>query len=121
MRLEVKKRDRTLFAEFAGEIDLRETERIRQEVGHYLTADRVDHLVFDFSGVGFIDSSGLGCILSCYRTMRETGGRVSIVGASPAVEKVLLFSGIPKIIPLYRDIAEFSKGSEQAQERSRVF
>lgn len=109
MQLEVQCRGAMLFADMQGEIDMYETEKIRQEVDRHIDADGICHLVFNFSQVSFIDSSGLGCVLGRYRRMQEKGGQTSIVGANPTVEKALLFSGIDRIIPLYPTIEAFSR------------
>lgn len=101
MQLEMRTQGRTAWVSIQGEIDLKETERLRQEVDQYINGHGMDHLVFDLTEVNFIDSSGVGGIIGRYRKMKELGGHMSIVGARPTVEKVLIFSGIQKIIPLY--------------------
>ena len=98
MQLEVKPKGHTVFVYIKGEIDLQETERLRQEVDRYIDHHGMDHLVFDLTQVNFIDSSGVGGIIGRYRKMKDIGGKMSIVGAKPTVEKVLIFSGIQKII-----------------------
>jgi anti-sigma B factor antagonist len=42
-------------------------------------------VVFDLEGVRFIDSSGIGALLSCMRQMRERQGEVRLCGLSATV------------------------------------
>ncbi|MCJ2188118.1 STAS domain-containing protein [Novosphingobium beihaiensis] len=54
--------------------------------------DRFDHrperVVLDLTHVDFIDSTGLGVLVSMLKQM-GTNGRIAIVGASPAVQRLL--------------------------------
>lgn len=42
-------------------------------------------LVFDLSGLRFVDSSGLGALLSCLRQLNANGGDLKLCGASKPV------------------------------------
>jgi len=51
-------------------------------------------LVFDMTGVTFIDSTGLSVIAGTLRRLRSVGGRLCIRGASPMLCRLLQISGI---------------------------
>ncbi|HKY17119.1 MAG TPA: STAS domain-containing protein [Microthrixaceae bacterium] len=51
-------------------------------------------IVLDASGVGFVDSSGLRCIIAASHEIEGRGGRFLIEGMSPAVQGVLQATGL---------------------------
>ncbi|WP_440710760.1 STAS domain-containing protein [Herbiconiux sp. YIM B11900] len=62
-------------------------------------------LVLDLALIPFMDSSGLGAIISCLKSAREAGGDLRIVSPSSQVAMVLKLSNVDKILPAY-DSAE---------------
>jgi anti-anti-sigma factor len=53
----------------------------------------VDELVLDLGGVNFIDSAGLGSLLSTHQRLNDLGIKSKITRPSDAVERVLDASG----------------------------
>ena len=51
-------------------------------------------LVLDFSGVTFMDSSGIGIVLGRYKVVSKGGGRLRIINANRRVERILRMAGI---------------------------
>lgn len=92
----------TLVVRISGELDMLVTDQLRQEIDYRLDSNSINTLVLNLEKVSFIDSSGLGLIIGRYKKVSAKQGRMYIVGASPSVEKILLFSGINKLVPLYR-------------------
>ncbi len=58
-------------------------------------------LVVDLSAVGFIDSTGLGVLVSTLKHVRESDGRLDVVVATPRVLKVFTLTGLDVVIPLH--------------------
>lgn len=92
----------TLVVRISGELDMLVTDQLRQEIDYRLDSNSINTLVLNLEKVSFIDSSGLGLIIGRYKKVSAQQGRIYIVGASPSVEKILHFSGINKLVPLYR-------------------
>ena len=86
-----------LTAAVIGEIDHHAARRIREETDAVLQQDLPHELVFDFSGVTVMDSSGSGLIMGRYRLVSEWGGKVRICGAPGRIERILKMSGIEKL------------------------
>ncbi len=84
----------TLVATLAGEIDHHSADRIRSDIDDELRLYDVKDLVFDFSDVTFMDSSGIGVVLGRYKKIRAAGGRVVIRNANSLVRKILEMSGV---------------------------
>jgi anti-sigma B factor antagonist len=58
-------------------------------------------VVVDLSEVEFVDSSGLGAIISGLRTSREAGSDFRIAGPRAQVRTVLELTSIDRILPPY--------------------
>ncbi len=102
MDVEYKQVRNTLVVRVKGELDMLVAEKIRQDIDHRLEERHIKNLILNLEKVTFIDSSGLGVILGRYKKITAVDGRMFIVGARRPVEKILHFSGINKLIPMYR-------------------
>lgn len=87
-----------LFARLEGEFDLLVADEIREQLNRALKKSAAKHLIFDFSKLTFIDSSGLGVILGRWRQLAPMGGKVTIIGSSPQVYRILQLSGLTRVI-----------------------
>ncbi len=86
--------DDTLVATLSGEIDHHSADRIRGDIDDELQLYDVKNLVFDFSDVTFMDSSGIGVVLGRYKKIQAMGGTVAIRGAGRLVRQILEMSGV---------------------------
>ena len=93
-------RGNTLYIFAAGEIDMTSADAWRHYIDAAVREYSVRNLIFDFTGVTFIDSSGLGVILGRYRTLQPWGGKIHIRGANPQVYKILSMSGFHRIMDI---------------------
>ncbi len=101
MNYELKQVRNTLVVKLKGELDLVIADKLRKEIDLRLEDGNIRNLIINLEKVNFIDSSGLGVILGRYKKIASASGRMFIVGANPAVEKILVFSGINKLVPIY--------------------
>ncbi len=106
MNLNFKKVRSTLIVRMAGELDMLSAERIRLEIDKRILDEGINNLVLNLGGVSFIDSSGLGMIIGRYKKIKSKAGHMFIVGAKPQVEKILVYSGINRLLPLYKSEQE---------------
>lgn len=70
-----------------GEIDLHASPKLRAEL-HSLVDARTPALVADFSGVQYIDSSGLATLVEYVRDSKPYGGKIALFGLQPKVKMV---------------------------------
>ena len=57
-------------------------------------------LTLDLSGVPYMSSAGLRCLLTAQKTMMAGGGSITIVGVQAAVREVLDITGFSSILTL---------------------
>lgn len=80
------------------EIDECAASELREEADLLIDTYQIRHLVFDFAGTEFMDSSGIGMLIGRSRKMGYTGGRVEAENLSDRVRKIFELSGLPKLI-----------------------
>lgn len=58
-------------------------------------------VIFDLSGLSFMDSTGIGLLIGRYKKLKQFNVPSYITGASVATEKVLQLAGLYNIMPKY--------------------
>ncbi len=94
----------TLVAELSGEIDHHITEKLRKDIDEEMRLCGTKSVVFDFSKVVFMDSSGIGMVFGRYKKVKALGGKVTIRNASRLVKQILDMSGVFTLMD-YEDTA----------------
>ncbi len=77
-----------------GEIDHHNAREIREATDSLIQTNKPRHLRLDFSGVSFMDSSGIGLIMGRYRMMLLYGGTACAVNVPPHLERIMKLSGL---------------------------
>lgn len=90
-----------------GEVDMATTPRLRDELIGLVNEGR-RRLVLDVSGVPFLDSTGLGVLMEVHRRLREHDGAVALVGARPALIRLLTITNLSRALPVYRSVGDAS-------------
>ena len=67
--------------------------RLEPAIERVVSHNDVDELILDIGGVNFIDSAGLGSLLSTHERLKDLGIKSNITRPSDAVERVLDASG----------------------------
>jgi anti-anti-sigma factor len=93
LRLDYDLRGTTAEVAIDGELDMTGAFRLEPAVEKVVSENRVDELVFDLAGVSFMDSAGLGSLLSTHERLKDQGIKARVTRPSPAVERVLDASG----------------------------
>ena len=85
-----------------GELDEFSAESAR-DVLDGIISDNVnaDKIVFDLSGVSFMDSTGIGLLIGRYKKIKKFNKTAYITGANIATEKVLQLAGLYGIMPKF--------------------
>jgi anti-sigma B factor antagonist len=82
-----------------GEIDVATSATLRDEL--YAVIDGGSRsLVVDLSGLGFIDSSGLGVLVGSLKHMRERDGQLVIAGLAQPALRVFQITGLTDLFTL---------------------
>jgi anti-sigma B factor antagonist len=101
----VSEREGVSIVTAVGEVDVSTAPKLRQSLHDQLKAALV---VVDLSEVTFLDSTGLGVLVSALRRKREqeAGDAFRLVVSRPQVSKVLEVTGLTSVFPIYRTLEE---------------
>jgi anti-anti-sigma factor len=62
--------------------------------------------IIDFSGVPYMDSAGLGVVLSHWAHTQRHGSKFALVAMSEKVRVILEMTGVAKLLPFYPTAAD---------------
>ncbi|MDH5085401.1 anti-sigma F factor antagonist [Clostridium perfringens] len=109
MWLDFEKIGNVLVVSLIGELDHHSAEEVRVKIDDRISRENIRKLVLDFSGVTFMDSSGIGVIIGRYKKISMRSGEVNIISVSKSIKRVFELSGIFKIIKYYENLDEALK------------
>ncbi len=96
-RVSFYKEGQSLIAGILCDLDHHVAKGVREAIDKKVFENQPRVLVLDFSGVSFMDSSGIGLILGRAEVCRAVGARVSITGLNPHLSKLIALSGIDRV------------------------
>ena len=69
--IEFQMTDNILIARVTGDLDHHSAKDVREQIDDAMRAFFAKHLVFDFSKMAVMDSSGIGVVMGRYNKIRE--------------------------------------------------
>lgn len=100
MEIEVSYKGAYLIVGLAGELDQHMADTIRSRLDYGLLKKGVQNIIFDFTEVSFMDSSGIGMLLNRYKQVKRLGGKIYLIGCSKGILRIIRLSGLEKIVTL---------------------
>ena len=104
LQVKLSNRGNTLIIGITGELDHHCAEYIRHKVDGEITKATTKNLIFDFSKLSFMDSSGIGVIMGRYKNIQKLNGKLATVNVNAQIRRILEMSGLLKIIPVYDNV-----------------
>ena len=90
----------TLRIRLSGEMDHHNAVTVRTELDALISEERPQRVVIDLSGIGFMDSSGLGFVMGRYALMQRLGGDFVIEEPNERIMKIFELAGLSRIIKI---------------------
>lgn len=84
-----------------GNIALDGVNEAKSYLRPHLESDEVKGLVMNFDKVNFIDSSGIGLIVSIFKTMQQKEGQFALANLSKKNEEIFSITRLNKILDIY--------------------
>ncbi len=102
MEIKYKKGGSALSIYIYGELDECTASNAKNILDKLLLDNlNVKSVIFDLSGMTFMDSTGIGLLIGRYKKLKSFNIPLYISGASVAAEKVIQLAGLYKIMPKY--------------------
>lgn len=90
-----------------GEIDLLAAPALKERLLGAI-ADTAGPVAVDLTGASFLDSSGLGAILSAFRRSNELGRGFALVAEARPIMNVLTLTGLDKVLEIRTQVSELA-------------
>lgn len=104
MKVKISYKGNTLIAGIIGELDHHSAEYIREKIDSELIKATTKNVIFDFSKVTFMDSSGIGVIMGRYKNVSKLNGKLSVSNVNSHLMRIFEMSGLQKVIPIYDNV-----------------
>ena len=114
---ELQTRQGVTLALLSGDLDHHTARIMRSSIDREITEKRPKRLIIDFSGVSFMDSSGIGLIMGRYKLMSEQGGTVIVSRPPVYIKKVLRLAGVDRLAPIADSLDGLIPEAEENNEK----
>lgn len=98
MEIQLMGEKKAVLVKIFGELDHHKAARVRESTDSALCSSNAVNVIFDFSELDFMDSSGIGVIMGRYKKTRTLGGCVVVFGANASVLRIMEMAGMDKIV-----------------------
>lgn len=109
MQLDFNIRNEILFVTLRGELDHNSAEQVRIKIDDKIDSLSIKNIILNFTGVTFMDSSGIGAVIGRYKKIKLRDGKLVVTNVNKNVNKIFEMSGLYKIIQKYDTVEEAAK------------
>ena len=102
MELNEEKIDNQIILHLKGRLDASSSKTLKEKVTA-LAKEKHLNLVIDMGSVDFIDSSGLGGLVSCLRSVNKLGGDIKISSLKDQVRAIFELTRLHLIFEIFED------------------
>ena len=103
--VDIYEQDGFVVIAVAGELDLYTVPNLRNAFDEIFTQGAGRNLVVDMTEVSFMDSTGIGALVSGRRRLAD-GAQLRLVCTQPNVVKLFTLTGLTKVFPIFDTLAE---------------
>ncbi|HZJ56898.1 MAG TPA: STAS domain-containing protein [Clostridia bacterium] len=82
-----------------GEIDIYNAPEFKEKL-HQLIQQNPGDFILDCDSLNYIDSTGLGVLISALRRVKEYNGEIKIRNLKPYIYKIFVITGLDKIFTI---------------------
>lgn len=93
--------DQTIAVSSLQELAASNAAQVRDDIRAALKAS-VTQLDLDLSGATFLDSSGLGVLISLHKTLRSQNGAVRLINPAPNVLQIIELTRLHRVFEIVR-------------------
>lgn len=98
MQLKLMAEKHALVASVDGDLDHHTAKAVREVIDREIMRSNAVNIIFDFTDLNFMDSSGIGVIIGRYKLTKRLGGETVIFAANSGVRRIIEMSGLHKIV-----------------------
>jgi anti-sigma B factor antagonist len=83
----------------------REIEQLESIVNGLMGQGR-KKVVFDLTTLDYVDSAGIGTLISCLTSIKKSGGELRIAGVNARIQRLFKMTGVDHLMSLYPTVNE---------------
>ena len=103
--VKIECQQRQAVVQIVGDLDISTVPKVKSQLSDLLDEGAQSFLV-DLTGVGHVDTTGLGFLVWVRKRTNERGGRLLLAGQNAHFRKLLTLTGLVSLFELCDDLAE---------------
>lgn len=103
IEVKVEKNAEIVQVVLKGELVLNNASSVKDEVKAKLASEEEPKVLVNLAELGFVDSSGLGVLISWFKLVNEKKGRIVFCSPGDYVAKIIKIAKLDKILMLAED------------------
>ncbi|MCI5640634.1 MAG: anti-sigma factor antagonist [Lachnospiraceae bacterium] len=100
-RLHYEVQGQCLIVYVTEDLDHHLAKELRERSDRLIQSGGIRHIIFDFEGVRFMDSSGIGLLMGRYKKVLFIGGKAAVTHVGREIDRIFKMSGLYQIIERY--------------------
>jgi anti-sigma B factor antagonist len=112
MEIRVSEQGKVQILACEGRMDAQVSGLLKERIKELLDKGATE-LVLDLKGLEFLDSSGLGALVSCLRRIREKKGEIRLAGLRPEVRSIFDITRVSRLFPIFETVEDALKASKK--------
>ncbi len=80
-------------------------EKFHSEIKSLINEGFID-ILLDFSKVAWINSTGIGLLVTGYHTLKRNGGRMKVCSVGPRVESIIMVTQLDRVFEVFASCEE---------------
>ena len=92
--------ENTMTIYLKGELDHHTSLTARERIDLKLSTSLQKNIIYDLTGLTFMDSSGIGLVANGYKIVREFGGNITVVTDNEKYVRILKMSKMDELVKL---------------------
>lgn len=105
MEIELRDEGMIKILTLKGRLDAQVSGSVKERI-HELLAEGATRLILNLEGVDFLDSSGLGALVSSLRKVKEKKGEIKLAGLRPEVRSIFDITRVTRLFTIYEKVQD---------------
>ncbi|HNW46901.1 MAG TPA: STAS domain-containing protein [Thermotogota bacterium] len=112
LKIQSKTEEKRVIVYISGDIDAYHSPKLKEEMDTFVNGELSD-IALDLSDVPYIDSAGLGTLVSILRETRNAKKALKLVGLRQNIKRIFEMTRLDKIFDVYDTLEESAVGNKR--------
>jgi anti-anti-sigma factor len=84
-----------------SDLDMSNSNAFKENINNEFIANGKNYIALDFTKLEYIDSSGLGTVVSIHKRCKTSGGKLAIYGINETLARLFKLTSLDKALNIY--------------------